>query len=150
MRWGFLPHWAKDENSTFNARAGEFTAKPASRGAWKRRQRCLVVTDDFYEWKKLDPKGKEKQSYAIAMADDGQMAMAGLWAKWKNLKSGDETPTTSSPACRSTSSICRAQSSRPLRRGRVWSRINCSAKTRRGAFAANIAKLPDLLRKAAT
>jgi putative SOS response-associated peptidase YedK len=93
MRWGLLPHWAKDEKiaySTFNARAEEFTAKPAFRDAWKHGQRCLVVTDGFYEWKKLDPKGKEKQPYAIAMADDGPMVMAGLWAKWKDPKSGDE------------------------------------------------------------
>ena len=93
MRWGLLPHWAKDEKiaySTFNARSEEFTAKPAFRDAWKRGQRCLVVTDGFYEWKKLDPKGKEKQPYAIAMADDGQMVMAGLWAKWKDPKSSDE------------------------------------------------------------
>ncbi len=87
MRWGLLPHWARDEKiaySTFNARAEEFTTKPAFRDAWKRGQRCLVVTDGFYEWKKLDPNGKEKQPYAIAMADDGQMVMAGLWAKWKS------------------------------------------------------------------
>ena len=93
MRWGLLPHWAKDEKiaySTFNARAEEFTTKPAFRDAWKRGHRCLVVTDGFYEWKKLDPKGKEKQPYAIAMADDGQMVMAGLWAKWKDPKSGAE------------------------------------------------------------
>ena len=93
MRWGLLPHWAKDERiaySTFNARAEEFTTKPAFRDAWKRGQRCLVVTDGFYEWKKLDPKGKEKQPYAIAMADSGQMVMAGLWAKWKDPKSGNE------------------------------------------------------------
>jgi putative SOS response-associated peptidase YedK len=43
-----------------------------------------VVTDGFYEWKKLDAKGKEKQPYAIAMADDAPMVMAGLWAKWKS------------------------------------------------------------------
>src|SRR5580704_7823319 len=93
MRWGLLPHWAKDEKiaySTFNARAEEFTGKPAFRDAWKNGQRCLVVTDGFYEWKKLDPKGKEKQPYAIAMADDGQMVMAGLWATWKDPKSGSE------------------------------------------------------------
>jgi len=93
MRWGLLPHWAKDEKiaySTFNARAEEFTGKPAFRDAWKNGQRCLVVTDGFYEWKKLDPKGKEKQPYAIAMADNGQMVMAGLWATWKDPKSGSE------------------------------------------------------------
>ena len=32
MRWGLLPHWAKDEKicySTFNARSEDFTTKPA-------------------------------------------------------------------------------------------------------------------------
>jgi putative SOS response-associated peptidase YedK len=42
------------------------------------------VTDGFYEWKKLDAKGKERQPFAVAMADDQQMVMAGLWAKWKS------------------------------------------------------------------
>jgi putative SOS response-associated peptidase YedK len=91
MRWGLLPHWARDEKlsfSTFNARSEDFTTKPAFRDAWKRRQRCLVVTDGFYEWKKLNV--KDKQPYAIAMADGGQMVMAGLWASWKNPKSGEE------------------------------------------------------------
>ena len=92
MRWGLLPHWAKDEKiaySTFNARSEEFTTKPAFKNAWKKGQRCLVVTDGFYEWKKLDPAGKKKQPYAISVVD-GQMVMAGLWEKWKDPKSGDE------------------------------------------------------------
>jgi putative SOS response-associated peptidase YedK len=93
MKWGLIPHWAKDDKlqySTFNARAEEFTTKPAFRDAWKRGQRCLVVTDGFYEWKKLDAKAKLKQPHAIAMADDAQMVMAGLWAKWKSPTSGEE------------------------------------------------------------
>jgi putative SOS response-associated peptidase YedK len=64
MKWGLIPHWAKDDKlqySTFNARAEEFTTKPAFRDAWTRGQRCLVVTDGFYEWKKLDAKGRLKQ-----------------------------------------------------------------------------------------
>jgi putative SOS response-associated peptidase YedK len=88
MKWGLIPHWAKDDKlqySTFNARAEEFTTKPAFRDAWSRGQRCLVVTDGFYEWKKLDPNGKLKQ-----MADDGRMVTAGLWAKWKSPTSGEE------------------------------------------------------------
>jgi putative SOS response-associated peptidase YedK len=92
MRWGLLPHWAKDEKlsySTFNARSEDFTTKPAFREAWWRGQRCLVVTDGFYEWKKLAASVKEKQPYAIAMADR-MMVMAGLWSKWKDPKSGDE------------------------------------------------------------
>ncbi len=91
MRWGLLPHWAKDERlsfSTFNARSEDFTRKPAFRDAWRRGQRCLVV-NGFYEWKKLDPTSKQKQPYAIVMADDAPMVLAGLWDKWKEPKSGE-------------------------------------------------------------
>jgi putative SOS response-associated peptidase YedK len=93
MRWGLLRHWAKDEKiaySTFNARSEEFTTKPAFKDAWKWGQRCLVITDGFYEWKKLDAKGKEKQPYAIGMANGENMVMAGLWSRWKNPKNGEE------------------------------------------------------------
>ena len=41
MRWGLLPHWAKDEKlfySTFNAQSEEFTTKPAFKDAGKRGQ----------------------------------------------------------------------------------------------------------------
>jgi putative SOS response-associated peptidase YedK len=92
MKWGLIPHWAKDDKlqfSTFNARAEDFATKPSFRDVWKWGHRCLVVTDGFYEWKKLDPKGKQKQPHAIAMADDGQMVMAGLWAKWKSPKGAE-------------------------------------------------------------
>jgi putative SOS response-associated peptidase YedK len=51
-------------------------------------QRCLVVTDGFYEWKKLNAKGKEKQPYAIGTRE-GPMVMAALWAKWTDPKSGN-------------------------------------------------------------
>ena len=51
------------------------------------------------EWKKLDAKGKDKQPYAIAVADDGQMVMAGLWAKWKDSKSGDQIESCTILTC---------------------------------------------------
>jgi SOS response associated peptidase (SRAP) len=38
--------------STFHARADTISEKPAFRGAWKAGRRCLVITDDFYEWRK--------------------------------------------------------------------------------------------------
>jgi putative SOS response-associated peptidase YedK len=104
MKWGLVPHWAKDDKlqySTFNARAEDFRTKPSFRDAWKWGQRCLVVTDGFYEWKKLDTKGKEKQPYAIAMADGGQMVMAGLWAKWK-LPKGEEVLSYTVMTCAAT------------------------------------------------
>jgi putative SOS response-associated peptidase YedK len=76
MRWGLVPRWAKDLKvgfSTFNARADSVATKPAFRDAWQRGQRCLVVTDGCYEWRKSD-----KQPFAIGMADDDLMVMAGL------------------------------------------------------------------------
>ncbi len=99
MRWGLLPHWAKDERisySTFNARAEEFATKPAFRDAWKWGQRCLIVTDGFYEWKRITL--KVKQPYAIAVTE-GQMVMAGLWAKWKDRKSGNEIQSCTILTC---------------------------------------------------
>jgi putative SOS response-associated peptidase YedK len=39
MKWGLIPHWAKDDKiqySTHNARSEEFTSKPAFREAWRR------------------------------------------------------------------------------------------------------------------
>lgn len=104
VRWGLVPHWAKDDKlqySTFNARAEDFRAKPSFRDAWKWGQRCLVVTDGFYEWKKLDAKGKEKQAYAIALAAGGQMVMAGLWAKWKSSR-GEEVLSCTVLTCAAT------------------------------------------------
>jgi putative SOS response-associated peptidase YedK len=79
MRWGLVPYWAKDIKigfSTINAMAETVDTKPVFREAFQRR-RCIVPVDNFYEWKKLGP--KEKQPYAIALADRSLMALAGLW-----------------------------------------------------------------------
>ena len=54
---------------------------PAFGEAWKKGQRCLVITDEFYASKK-----PEKQPYAIGMADDDLIVMAGLWDEWKSPK----------------------------------------------------------------
>src|ERR1700688_1778323 len=67
MRWGLVPHWAKDSKAgfnTINARAETIASSPAFREAWKSR-RCLVPADFFYEWKKID--GKTKQPHAIGL-----------------------------------------------------------------------------------
>jgi len=46
-----------------------------------RQRRCLVPVDNFFEWKKTEA---GKQPYAIAFADRGTMALAGLWENWKS------------------------------------------------------------------
>jgi putative SOS response-associated peptidase YedK len=78
-----VPFWAKDIKVGFaniNARAEGIETKPAFREAFRQR-RCLVPVDGFYEWKKI---GTGKQPYAIALADRGLMALAGLWENWRS------------------------------------------------------------------
>jgi putative SOS response-associated peptidase YedK len=52
--------------------------KPAFRKSFDRR-RCLVPVDNFYEWRKT---ATGKQPYALALADRGIIALAGLWENW--------------------------------------------------------------------
>jgi putative SOS response-associated peptidase YedK len=83
LRWGLIPYWSKDIKVGFaniNAKAEGIETRPAFRQAFERR-RCLVPVDSFYEWKKTDT---GKQPYAIALADRGIMALAGLWENWKS------------------------------------------------------------------
>lgn len=82
-RWGLVPHWSTDLKTgsrMFNARAETITTSPAFREAFKRR-RCLVPVESFYEWKR---EGTVRQPYRV-VRDDGQpLALAGLWAGWKD------------------------------------------------------------------
>jgi putative SOS response-associated peptidase YedK len=82
MRWGLVPLWAKDLSigtRCINARADSVAEKPAFRDAFERR-RCLVPADGFFEWEK---KGKVKQPWRIGPAEDGLMALAGVWERWR-------------------------------------------------------------------
>jgi putative SOS response-associated peptidase YedK len=97
MRWGLVPWWAKDIKvgfSSINARAETVETAPAFRDAWKKGQRCLVVTDGFYEWKK-----PEKQPYAVAMADERHMVMAGLWDEWNDKRTGERVKSCTIITC---------------------------------------------------
>jgi putative SOS response-associated peptidase YedK len=82
-RWGLIPHWATDAKSgsrMINARAETLTASPAFRDAF-RRKRCLVPVDSFYEWKR---EGSVRQPYRVVRRDGMPLALAGLWAGWRD------------------------------------------------------------------
>lgn len=90
-RWGLVPHWAQDLKAgsrMFNARAETLTTSPAFRDAFKRR-RCLVPVDSFYEWKR---EGKLRQPFNITREDGRPLALAGLWAGWRDPASDPEAP----------------------------------------------------------
>ena len=67
----------------------------------------------IYEWKKLDPKGKDKQPYAIAMADAAPMVMAGLWARW-NSPSGEEIQSCTILTCGTNSIMGKLHNRMPV------------------------------------
>ncbi|GJL69879.1 MAG: DUF159 family protein [Nitrospirales bacterium] len=99
LKWGLVPSWAKDPsigNKLINARGETVAEKPAFRKAFK-QQRCLVLADGFYEWKR---EGKAKQPYYVRFKDHRGFAFAGLWERWeKNDEDSLETCTliTTSP-----------------------------------------------------
>jgi hypothetical protein len=98
MRWGLVPWWAKDIKvgfSSINARAETIDTTRAFRDAWKRGQRCLVLTDGFYEWKK-----PEKQPYAVGMADDDSWSWQAYGMSGNRLKGSGSRAAQSSHAHR--------------------------------------------------
>ncbi|MFT5523225.1 MAG: putative SOS response-associated peptidase YedK [Pirellulaceae bacterium] len=85
LRWGLIPSWATEASigsRMINARSETLAEKPSFRSAFKRR-RCLILTDGYYEWKKV---GTKKQPYYIRMRDEQPFAMAGLWEQWRGPK----------------------------------------------------------------
>ena len=88
LRWGLIPHWAKDRKIAWkmiNARAETIETAAAFRDAYRAR-RCLVPVDGFYEWKRI---GKVKQPFLIATKGGEPFTLAGLWENWKDPDSGE-------------------------------------------------------------
>ncbi|WP_026449469.1 SOS response-associated peptidase [Aequorivita capsosiphonis] len=90
FNWGLIPFWAKDDaikKMTLNSRIETASEKPAFRNSVDNR--CLIIADGYYEWKWLDPKGKEKHKYLIEPNDQNIFGFAGFYSEWKDPKTGD-------------------------------------------------------------
>lgn len=88
--WSLIPFWAKvkPKFSTFNARLENLQQS----GSWKHligKKHCVIITDGFYEWQKLDEKGKVKQPYLIRLKNQRFTLMAGLWDSWTDQSTGE-------------------------------------------------------------
>lgn len=99
LQWGLVPFWADDPKTGYkmiNARAESVTQKPAYRKSFRSR-RCLVPSDGFFEWKKVNG---GKQPYWISLKEETIFCFAGLWDRWKGPE-GEEiesyTIITTSP-----------------------------------------------------
>lgn len=87
LRWGLIPHWADDPkigNKLINARGETVHKLPSFRSAFRKR-RCIIPARGFFEWK---TQGKERQPFFIYRQDDAPLALAGLWERWSDEKSG--------------------------------------------------------------
>ena len=85
-RWGLIPSWAKDPAIGFkliNARSETASEKPSFRYAFKHR-RCLIPTDGFYEWQRVEGSKTKKQPYFFGLKDENIFAFAGLWERWES------------------------------------------------------------------
>jgi putative SOS response-associated peptidase YedK len=121
MRWGLVPHWAKDETignklgplgadgavpprgsapawggparALNNARAEGMAEKPSFRQAVRRR-RCLLPASGYYEWQPIaQPSGRPvKQPYYISPKSAPFFAMAGLFEAWRAPGSDESSP----------------------------------------------------------
>lgn len=83
MSWGLVPSWSKDiksRSNLINARSEGIAGRPSFRIPI-RRQRCLVLADGFYEWRK---EGRKRIPYRITMNNNMVMALAGIWDAWKS------------------------------------------------------------------
>ncbi len=81
LRWGLIPSWYKEGQKLAmlnNAKSETIDIKPSFRHAF-RQQRCLILTDGFYEW---DSTTTPKQPYFIQIKNKKPFAMAGIWERW--------------------------------------------------------------------
>lgn len=93
MRWGFIPHWAKDLDqfkgyTTINARLESLKTSKLY-GQSLSAKRCVVPISGYYEWKTPDSKSKTKSGktpYYITRKSSGEvMYLAALYEYNKNL-----------------------------------------------------------------
>ena len=87
MRWGLVPHWAKDQaigSKLINARCETVAEKPSFRNAIRHR-RCIVPASGFFEWA-ATPKGKVP--HYITTRDCSPFSLAGIWETWEDPDGG--------------------------------------------------------------
>jgi putative SOS response-associated peptidase YedK len=80
-QWGFVCSRSRDMSEGYkmiNARAETVAEKPSFREAFL-KQRCLVVADGFYEWRK---EGNTKKPTYIHLRSGKPLGFAGLYNTW--------------------------------------------------------------------
>lgn len=98
FQWGLVPHWSKDPSGSarlINARSETVFEKPSFRSSASSR-RCIVPMDGFYEWRTVydtpRPAKSPKEPVYVTRSDGQPLAVAGLWASWRDPAAGEEAP----------------------------------------------------------
>jgi putative SOS response-associated peptidase YedK len=83
LRWGLVPHWAKDTKSgarMINARMETVAEKPSFRSLIpKASHRALQIGDGYFEWIKPERRGEPRQPFYFQLTDGEPFAFASLW-----------------------------------------------------------------------
>lgn len=88
MNWGLIPSWSKNKNigsKLINARSETLHEKPSFKHLIK-SNRCIVLSDGYYEWNTTNFK---KQAYYFYDKQKNILPMAGLWSSF--LSKDNET-----------------------------------------------------------
>ena len=83
MKWGLIPNWATDASigsKLINARAETLLEKPSFKNLVS-NQRCIVLSDGYFEWKRSNSRAIP---YYVYNSKNKILPMAGLWDFWKN------------------------------------------------------------------
>lgn len=81
ITWGLIPYWSRDGRNTgklINARCEGISSQTSFRIPI-RKQRCLVLADSFYIWKR---EGINQLPYRVKLKSSKLMLMAGIWDVW--------------------------------------------------------------------
>ena len=90
MFWSLLAPWAKEKKTkyaTHNARVETMRESRLFSKPWADGQRCLIVVDAFYEWRKPD-----KTCFTVFRRDGQPLVFGGLYQDWTS-PDGEVVPT---------------------------------------------------------
>lgn len=94
FRWGLVPWYAEDRKGAarlINARSETVEQSPAFRTSFAKR-RLIVPAAAFYEWHRVDGR---RDPFAIQRHDGNPMALAGVWAIWRDPDTAERVYTCS-------------------------------------------------------
>jgi putative SOS response-associated peptidase YedK len=94
FRWGLVPWYAENRKGAarlINARAETVETTPAFRTSFAKR-RLIIPAAAFYEWQRA---GSRREPFAVRRRDDDPLALAGVWAVWRDDETGERIYTCS-------------------------------------------------------